>query len=128
MRTTWCSASVLVSLTALLWATPTAVSQPRIEEPKSRSQSQSQSQPGTFEADCRTVVEGSRATAYCHNPYPETDRVQLHVECERWWDVDADSAPVSIGPAGYAELTERCWKEIREVWVSHRPQQVSAGT
>jgi hypothetical protein len=81
-----------------------------------------------YEADCRTVIEGSRATAYCHNPYPSIDRVRLHVECERWWDIDADSAPVEVGPADYAELTDRCWKEIGAVWVSHQPLQESAGT
>ncbi|MFE4540119.1 hypothetical protein ACFRKB_34490 [Streptomyces scopuliridis] len=72
-----------------------------------------------FHASCRTAIVGSRATASCHNPYPQTDRIRLHVECARWWDIDADSAPVDVGPAGYAELTDRCWKEIREVWVTH---------
>ncbi|WTB19459.1 hypothetical protein OG293_28580 [Streptomyces sp. NBC_00829] len=84
--------------------------------------------PPTYEADCRTVVDGSRATAYCHNPYPSTDRVRLHVECDRWWDIDVDSAPVEVGPADYAELTDRCWKEVRTVWVSHQPLKDSAGT
>ncbi|MDN3297817.1 hypothetical protein QWM81_28015 [Streptomyces ficellus] len=72
-------------------------------------------------ASCRTSVEGSRVTAYCHNPYPRTDRVQLHVECDRWWDIDSDSAPVAIGPTAYAELTQRCWKEVRDAWISHQP-------
>ncbi|WP_243869764.1 hypothetical protein [Streptomyces liangshanensis] len=72
-------------------------------------------------ATCRTRVEGSRATASCHNPYPVTDRVRLHVECARWWDVDADSAPVELHPAGYVQLSDRCWKEVRSVWVSHDP-------
>ncbi|MFD6338531.1 hypothetical protein [Streptomyces sp. NPDC060131] len=75
--------------------------------------------PDRFHASCRTTIEGSRATASCHNPYPETDRIRLHVECARWWDIDADSAPVEVAPAGYAELTDRCWKEIREVWITH---------
>ncbi|MFB7273358.1 hypothetical protein [Streptomyces sp. NPDC056244] len=72
-----------------------------------------------FGATCRTDTKGSRATASCHNPYPETDRVRLHVECERWWDIDTDSAPVEIAPAGYTEFVEWCWKEIREVWITH---------
>ncbi|MEU9013482.1 hypothetical protein AB0D12_27710 [Streptomyces sp. NPDC048479] len=124
MRTTLCFASVLTTVTvlALLWAPPTAVSQPPPEDSKP------QSEPRDFKADCRTVVDGSRAIAYCHNPYPQTDRVRLHIECERWWDVDADSAPVEIGPAGYAELTDRCWKEVSTVWVSHQPLRDSAGT
>ncbi|MFF3755211.1 hypothetical protein ACFYYH_33010 [Streptomyces sp. NPDC002018] len=75
--------------------------------------------PDRFGATCRTKIEGSRATASCHNPYPETDRVRLHVECERWWDIDADSAPVEIAAARYGELAERCWMEIRHVWITH---------
>ncbi|WP_241778633.1 hypothetical protein [Streptomyces sp. AcH 505] len=74
-----------------------------------------------YRASCRTQIHGSHAVAYCHNPYPETDRVSLHVECARWWDIDADSAPVTIGAAGYVQLTDRCWKEIRSAWVSHEP-------
>ncbi|MFE5915400.1 hypothetical protein ACFQ6B_40880 [Streptomyces wedmorensis] len=77
--------------------------------------------PEAFEASCRTVVQGSRVTASCHNPYPATDSVRLHVECDRWWDVDTDSAPVEVGPADYAKLTGRCWKEVRSAWVTHQP-------
>ncbi|MGW0559283.1 hypothetical protein ACWDZ4_01300 [Streptomyces sp. NPDC003016] len=68
---------------------------------------------------CWTTVEGSRVVAYCHNPYPETDLVRLHTECERWWDLDADGAPVEVGPAQTVRLTDRCWKEVRAAWVSH---------
>lgn len=123
MRTTccsasWCSASaaVLAAVTILLWTTPVAVGRPLPPE-----------KPPSYEADCGAVVDGSRAIAYCHNPYPVTDRVRLHVECERWWDVDADSAPVEIDPAGYARLTERCWKEVRAVWISHQSLRDAAG-
>lgn len=73
-----------------------------------------------FGAECRSSVQGSTAVAYCHNPYPETDRVRLHIECDRWWDVDSDSRPVAAGPATTVRLTGRCWKEIRAVWVSHQ--------
>ncbi|WP_405847161.1 hypothetical protein OG211_06340 [Streptomyces niveus] len=72
-----------------------------------------------FGASCRTTAEGSLVTAFCHNPYPETDRVQLHIECARWWDVDSDSAAAEAGPAGYARLSGRCWKEVESAWVSH---------
>ncbi|MFF1511445.1 hypothetical protein [Streptomyces sp. NPDC058326] len=74
-----------------------------------------------FGASCRTVVQGSRVTAHCRNPYPSTDRVRLHVECERWWDVDSDSAPVDVEPAAHAQVTGRCWKEVRAAWVTHQP-------
>lgn len=124
MRTNWRSASVLATVTVLLWATPTASQPHRQEDPEPRAQVQ----PPVYEADCRTVLDGSTATAYCHNRYPGTDRVRLHVECDRWWDVDVDSAPVEVGPAGYVQLTDRCWKEIRAVWVSHHPLRNSAGT
>ncbi|KUH37157.1 hypothetical protein [Streptomyces changanensis] len=70
-------------------------------------------------ATCRTAVEGSRVTAYCHNPHPRTDHVRLHVECVRWWDLDADSASVAVPPTAYVEVTERCWKEVRSAWISH---------
>ncbi|MBT2395048.1 hypothetical protein [Streptomyces sp. ISL-100] len=72
-----------------------------------------------FGSTCRTTVEGSRVVAYCHNPYPESDLVQLHTECERWWDIDADGSPVEVGPAQTVRLTDRCWKEVRAAWVSH---------
>jgi len=73
-----------------------------------------------FGAACRTVVDGSHVTAYCHNPYPEPDRVGLHIECDRWWDIDADATRVEAGPAQNIRLTGRCWKEVRSAWVSHQ--------
>ncbi|MFF8828759.1 hypothetical protein [Streptomyces sp. NPDC015131] len=73
-------------------------------------------------ASCRTDIEGSRVTAFCHNPYPGVDRVRLHVECARWWDIDTDSAPVEVGPTAYVELTQRCWKEVGNAWISHQPE------
>ncbi|MBD0420969.1 hypothetical protein H0H10_17750 [Streptomyces sp. TRM S81-3] len=72
-----------------------------------------------FGAACRVRVDGSRVTAYCHNPYPETDRVSLHVECARWWDLDTDGAAVEALPAQTVRLTGRCWKEVASAWVSH---------
>ncbi|MFD3701267.1 hypothetical protein ACFWUZ_35020 [Streptomyces sp. NPDC058646] len=73
-----------------------------------------------FGADCDTEIDGSQVTAYCHNGWTRTDLVSLHVECDRWWDVDGDAAPVAVGPAGRVTLTARCWKEVRSAWVSHR--------
>ncbi|MDT9691640.1 hypothetical protein Q5762_25515 [Streptomyces sp. P9(2023)] len=80
-----------------------------------------------FGASCRTVVAGSQVTAYCQNPYPTTDRVRLHVECDRWWDVDVDSAPVDVRPTDYAQLTGRCWKEVRSAWLTHQPAEQPPG-
>ena len=76
--------------------------------------------PQPFGAECRVAVHGSHVVAYCHNPYAETDRVSLHIECDRWWDLDTDGAPVDAGPAMTVRLTGRCWKEVRSAWVSHR--------
>lgn len=76
--------------------------------------------PRPFGAECRTGVAGAAVVAYCHNPYPETDRVRLHVECDRWWDIDVDTAGVEAGPAQTVRLTGRCWKEVRAAWVSHQ--------
>ncbi|THA66702.1 hypothetical protein E6R60_32420 [Streptomyces sp. A0642] len=70
-------------------------------------------------AECRTSVKGSRVVAYCHNPYPSTDRVRLHTECARWWDIDADSKPVTVGPGRTVRLDDRCWKEVGSAWVTH---------
>ncbi|KUL60066.1 MULTISPECIES: hypothetical protein [unclassified Streptomyces] len=75
--------------------------------------------PRPFGSECRTGISGSNVVAYCHNPYPETDHVRLHVECDRWWDIDVDGAPVAAGPAETVRLTGRCWKEVRSAWVSH---------
>lgn len=76
--------------------------------------------PDLFGAACRTTVTGSHVVAYCHNPYVDTDRVRLHIECARWWDIDTDSAPVDTAPAMTVRLTGRCWKEVRSVWISHQ--------
>ncbi|MCX5379119.1 hypothetical protein [Streptomyces sp. NBC_00091] len=73
-----------------------------------------------FGSDCDTEITGSTVVATCHNAYPETDLLRLHVECERWWDVDGDGALVPLDPAGRTRLTGRCWKEVRTAWVSHQ--------
>ncbi|MFI6010786.1 hypothetical protein ACIBAG_18540 [Streptomyces sp. NPDC051243] len=73
-----------------------------------------------FGAECRVRITGSQVTVYCHNPYPETDRVSLHVECARWWDLDSDGSSVDAEPAQTVRMTARCWKEVGSVWVSHR--------
>ncbi|GGY57152.1 hypothetical protein [Streptomyces omiyaensis] len=75
--------------------------------------------PDGFGASCHAVVEGSRVTAHCRNPYPRTDRIRLHVECDPWWDLDTDSAPVDVAPADHATVTARCWKRVRSAWVTH---------
>ncbi|WAZ20790.1 hypothetical protein STRCI_001931 [Streptomyces cinnabarinus] len=76
--------------------------------------------PDPFGSECRTRVQGSHVVAHCHNPYADMDRVRLHIECDRWWDLDTDSPPVDTGPAATVRLTGRCWKEVRSVWVSHQ--------
>ncbi|WP_406336234.1 hypothetical protein [Streptomyces sp. NBC_00203] len=88
--------------------------------PHARVEAENPAVPQLFGAECRTTVTGSHVVAYCHNPYPETDRVSLHVECDRWWDIDSDGPPVDAEPAMTVRLTGRCWKEIRSVWVSHQ--------
>lgn len=76
--------------------------------------------PDLFGAECRTTVHGSRVVAYCHNPYVDTDRVQLHIECAQWWDIDTDGSPADTGPAMTVRLSGRCWKDVRAVWISHQ--------
>ncbi|MFD5101078.1 hypothetical protein [Streptomyces albidochromogenes] len=93
----------------------------RASDPGRKPAKARQTPPGValFGATCRTTVEGSRVVAYCHNPYPVSDLVRLHTECDRWWDIDADGSPVEVGPAQTVRLTDRCWKEVRTAWVSH---------
>ncbi|MFJ9562029.1 hypothetical protein ACIRQQ_18520 [Streptomyces fuscichromogenes] len=76
--------------------------------------------PQLFGASCRTAVRGSHVVTYCHNPYVDTDRVRLHIECAQWWDIDTDTAPADIGPALTVRLSGRCWQGVRAVWVSHQ--------
>ncbi|MBT2384203.1 hypothetical protein [Streptomyces sp. ISL-11] len=73
------------------------------------------------QAECRTRVHGSHATADCFNGHSDPDRVQLHIECDRWWDPDMDTAPATVGPARYVSLTQRCWLGIHHAWVTHTP-------
>ncbi|MFE9254403.1 hypothetical protein [Streptomyces sp. NPDC006879] len=72
-----------------------------------------------FGADCQATITGSHVTAYCHNRYPAVDLVRLHIECDRWWDLDGDSAAVPVGPAAHVRLAGRCWKEVRRAWLTH---------
>lgn len=76
--------------------------------------------PDPFGAACHSGVFGSQVIGYCFNPYADADRVRMHIECERWWDIDSDGAPVEVGPAQTVRLTGRCWKEVRTVWFSHQ--------
>lgn len=101
---------------ALVMALPyDAVSQPR-----PAAASAGKPLPDLFGAACRTVVHGSHVVAECHNPYVDTDRVSLHIECARWWDIDTDTAPVDAGAAQTVRLSGRCWKEVRSAWVTHQ--------
>jgi hypothetical protein len=106
-------ASATVALAFVLTSSSEAI-------PHARVAARSTSTPELFGAECRTIVEGSRVIAYCHNPYVDTDRVRLHIECARWWDLDTDSAPADAGPAMTVRLTGRCWKEVRSTWISHQ--------
>ncbi|WP_432118831.1 hypothetical protein [Streptomyces sp. bgisy032] len=104
-----------LSLAVALAMTPASAALPHARLPADERPSAD-----PFGAACRIRVTGSRVTAFCHNPYPEIDRVSLHVECARWWDLDTDSAPVEARPAQTVRLTGRCWKEVGEAWISHR--------
>jgi hypothetical protein len=85
-------------------------------------------EPDPFGAECRTHVVGSRVVAYCHNPYVDMDRVSLHIECDRWWDIDTDTSAVEARPARTVRLSGRCWKEVRSAWVSHQRQVPVSGS
>ncbi|MEV0635452.1 hypothetical protein AB0I77_10880 [Streptomyces sp. NPDC050619] len=120
MRLSRCLASVTVAVSLVLSLPYEATPHTRVEPRKERQAGE----PELFGATCRSRITGSHVTAYCHNPYPRTDGVSLHIECARWWDVDSDGAPVEAGPAQTVRLTGRCWKEVRSVWVSHRKRDL----
>jgi hypothetical protein len=108
-------APVIAAVTLVMTLPYDAMPHARVEVEQEKAD-----EPQPFGARCRTSVIGSHVVAYCHNPYVETDRVRLHIECARWWDIDSDSAPVDNGAATTVRLTGRCWKEIRSAWVSHQ--------
>ncbi|GGT66557.1 hypothetical protein GCM10010272_06490 [Streptomyces lateritius] len=123
MRALHRRAAALVSAGALLAGIAVAAEVRAAPAPPEDPAAPVAAEPENFGASCRTDVEGSRVTAYCHNPYPGTDRVRLHVECDRWWDVDTDSAPVDVAPTAYVRLYGRCWKEVRSAWLTHQPAE-----
>jgi hypothetical protein len=108
------------SLAPVTVAVALGLSLPCDASPHARVRAGKPPAPKLFGAACRTSVNGSHVVAYCHNPYVDTDRVRLHIECARWWDIDTDSAPVDTGPAMTVRLTGRCWKEVGSVWISHQ--------
>ncbi|MGW2104286.1 hypothetical protein ACWCPX_42860 [Streptomyces olivaceoviridis] len=99
---------------------PPARPPPSAARPPARVRAATPPAPTRSGASCRTAVRGSHVVTYCHNPYVDTDRVRLHIECDRWWDIDTDSAPVDAGAAMTVRLSGRCWKEVRSVWISHQ--------
>ncbi|MFJ1970425.1 hypothetical protein ACIO93_17305 [Streptomyces sp. NPDC087903] len=108
------------SLASVTVAVALVMSLPYEATPHARVGAGPMDAPRPFGAECRVSVLGSHVVAYCHNPYVDIDRVSLHVECGRWWDLDTDSAPVDAGPATTVRLTGRCWKEVGSAWVSHQ--------
>ncbi|MGW2239524.1 hypothetical protein [Streptomyces sp. NPDC001759] len=106
------------SLASVTAAVALVMSLPFEAVPHARLPSSASAEP--FGAECRTRVTGSHVTAYCHNPYPTTDRVSLHIECDQWWDLDSDGTPVDADPAMTVRLTGRCWEDVRTVWISHQ--------
>ena len=108
------------SLASVTFAVALVVSLSHEAMPHARVPTGESAPPQLFGATCRSRVTGSHVTAYCHNPYPDTDRVSLHVECARWWDLDSDGPSVEAGPAQTVRLTGRCWKEVGSVWISHQ--------
>ncbi|MEW2118262.1 hypothetical protein AB0945_24335 [Streptomyces sp. NPDC005474] len=108
------------SFAPLLVAVALVATVPDEAVPHARVEAGQPERPEPFGAGCYTRVTGSEVTAYCHNPYVAVDRVRLHIECDRWWDLDSDGTPVEAGPAETVRLTGRCWKEVRSAWVSHQ--------
>ncbi|MFJ9036611.1 hypothetical protein ACIRF8_08465 [Streptomyces sp. NPDC102406] len=110
-------APALTALTLLVALPCDAASQPAADRAPARV---GDAERDPFGAGCRVrVAGGTAASAVCHNPYPAVDEVALHIECDPWWDIDTDTAPVEVGPAETVRLEGRCWKNVRTAWVSH---------
>lgn len=107
------------SLASLTLALALVLSLPYEALSHSRAQDGDPTVPQLFGAECSTSITGSQVLVYCHNPYVDTDRVSLHIECARWWDLDTDGDPIDAGPAMTVRLTGRCWKDVGSVWISH---------
>ncbi|EGX59116.1 hypothetical protein SZN_14371 [Streptomyces zinciresistens K42] len=114
-------ASTTVAVALVLPVSGAAIAHARVHPAGASPQRGAPAKAGEpFGAACRIRVAGSQVTADCHNPYPRTDSVTLHVECTRWWDLDSDGTAVKAGPAQTVRLSGRCWKEVESAWVSHR--------
>lgn len=87
------------SLASVTAAVCLVMSPPYDAMPHTRVQAREAAPPEPFGASCRSRVAGSRVISYCHNPYPRTDGVRLHIECARWWDLDSDGPEVEAGLA-----------------------------
>ncbi|MCX5383243.1 hypothetical protein [Streptomyces sp. NBC_00083] len=109
-----------LALLLLLLVTAAGLAAPSVVRAATAPEAAPVPAPEPFGAACRTSVQGSHAVAYCHNPYPDVDRVRLHTDCAMWWDLDADAAPVDVFPGQTVRLIDRCWKGVGAVWVTHQ--------
>ncbi|MER5375121.1 hypothetical protein [Streptomyces sp. NPDC002553] len=114
MRLSRSLAPLTVAVCLVLALPYDALSHTRVEAPEPTAT------PESLGAECRIDVRGSHVVAHCHNPDAGVDRVRLHIECARWWDLDTDTAPADAGPAMTVRLAGRCWMEVRAAWVSHQ--------
>lgn len=120
MRISRSIAPAVVALALVLTLPSESAPHARVETEERHARVGTDDKPDPFGAACRSTVTGSQVIAHCFNPYAAVDRVRLHIECARWWDIDSDSASVETGPARTVRLTGRCWKEVRSVWFSHQ--------
>ncbi|UQA96204.1 hypothetical protein [Streptomyces halobius] len=107
------TAALTITLAAFLGATAPAV---QAVPPAASDDPQELPHP-----QCRTKVVGSTGTASCFNPNGNNSKVQLHIECKRWYDPDVDTRGMVVGPAQHITLAGRCWQEIADLWVSDVP-------
>ncbi|MDX2529375.1 hypothetical protein ACSCB1_27345 [Streptomyces europaeiscabiei] len=120
MRISRSIAPAVVALALVLTLPSESAPHARVETGERHARVVVDDKPDPFGAACHSTVTGSQVIAHCYNPYVAVDRVRLHIECARWWDIDSDSAAVATAPARTVRLTGRCWKEVRSVWFSHQ--------
>lgn len=120
MRISRSIAPAVVALALVLTLPSESAPHARVETGERHARVVVDDKPDPFGAACRSTVTGSQVIAHCYNPYVAVDRVRLHIECARWWDIDSDSAAVATA-AGADRTAHRALLEGSPIGVVQPP-------